>query len=118
MCQRITVNTDIVYYKSESLAPMFDLLLGTETMKRLGIILDFKNTMITIDQMRFLMRDIKNLQSSDYRKGIISYTYFQEPHSTDQAMKPAVKIMDAKYEKSDIPSVIEANCAHLVSIYK
>ena len=66
MSKRITVNPDIVYYESESPAPMFDLILGTQTMERLGIILDFKNTMITIDQMKFPMRDIKKLQSNNY----------------------------------------------------
>ncbi len=30
---------------------MFDLILGTQTMDELGIILDFKHKMITIDEL-------------------------------------------------------------------
>ncbi len=38
--------------------PMFDLILGTQTMDELGIILDFKNKMITIDEIELPMQSI------------------------------------------------------------
>ena len=42
---------------------MFDLIIGTETMECLGIALDFKTEIITLDEMNLPMRNIKNLQS-------------------------------------------------------
>ena len=42
--------------------PKFDLIIGTKTMKELGIILDFGQNMIMIDQIDLLMRSLKELQ--------------------------------------------------------
>ena len=36
-----------------------------------------------------------------------------EPHSTQEATQRVVHILDAKYEKTDLPSVVSANCTHL-----
>jgi hypothetical protein len=41
---------DVVWYKKNS-KPQYDLILGTETMKELGIMLDFKAKIITIDEL-------------------------------------------------------------------
>ena len=40
----------------------FDLITGTKTMKELGIKLDFKNDVITIDSIHLPMCKIKDLQ--------------------------------------------------------
>jgi hypothetical protein len=37
----------------------------------------------------------------------------QEPVSTRTATKCVVEILDAKYEKADIPAIIKENCSHL-----
>jgi hypothetical protein len=42
----------------------YDLILGTETMKELGIVLDFKGKMITIDEVILPMRNINHLQGA------------------------------------------------------
>ena len=42
---------------------MFDLILGTQTMDELGIILDFKNRMITIDEIELPMQSLKDMPS-------------------------------------------------------
>ncbi len=36
-----------------------------------------------------------------------------EPQSTHEATKHVVQILDAKYEKADLQSVVSANCTHL-----
>jgi len=61
--KRMHITSDIVEFENEDEAPMFDLLIGTETMQRLGIVLDFKTKMITIDEIILPMRKLKNLQS-------------------------------------------------------
>lgn len=47
--------------------PVFDLIIGVESMKRLGIVLDFNNQDITIDEIALPMRDISNLPLSKKR---------------------------------------------------
>ncbi len=43
--------------------------------------------------------------------GIIYHA--QEPVSTRSATKRVVEILDAKYEKADIPAIVRENCSHL-----
>ena len=57
------LNPDIVHYDSQESAPMFDLVIGTETMADLGIILDFKTKMVTLDKQTLPMLRFKNLQT-------------------------------------------------------
>jgi hypothetical protein len=54
---------DVVEYKKGSRA-QYDLILGTETMKELGIVLDFKAKMMTIDEIILPMRNINHLQGT------------------------------------------------------
>jgi hypothetical protein len=42
-------------------APAFDLILGVETLRKLGIVLNFRTKMITIDEILLPMRNIDNL---------------------------------------------------------
>ena len=43
--------------------PGFDLILGCNTMKELGIVLDFWTKEITLDEISLPMRDIENLRT-------------------------------------------------------
>jgi hypothetical protein len=51
---------DVVEYKNDR-NPQFDLILGTNTIKELGIVLDFKARRITIDEIILPMRNINIL---------------------------------------------------------
>jgi hypothetical protein len=53
----------VVEYNKDS-KPQYDLILGTVTMKEFGIILNFRDKMITIDEVILPMRNINNLQGS------------------------------------------------------
>ena len=56
------VKPDIVEYDPKKMAaPAFDLILGVETLHKLGIVLDFRTKMITIDEILLPMRNIDNL---------------------------------------------------------
>ncbi len=44
--------------------PWYDIILGVKTMKKYGIILDFKDKMITIDEVKLPMQNINYLQGS------------------------------------------------------
>ena len=47
--------------------PLFDLILGTKTMRDLVILLDFKKQMITIDEIELPMQSIKEMPASRKR---------------------------------------------------
>jgi len=77
--KRMHITLDIVEFKNKDKAPMFDLIIGTETMQRLGIVLDFKTKMIIIDEIILPMRKLKNLQSQNALTTIYGHT---EPIAT------------------------------------
>jgi hypothetical protein len=61
------------------------------------------------------MRNINNLQlkPSISRMLKLNSSFAQEPVSTSNATKSVVEILDAKYDKTDLPSIVKKNCAHL-----
>ncbi len=50
-------------YKNPMHKTGFDLILGSNTMKELGIVLDFQAKEITLDEISLLMRDMYKLQT-------------------------------------------------------
>jgi hypothetical protein len=61
--KRYHVEPDVVRYDKDSKL-QYDLILGTVTIKEFGIILNFRDKMITIDEIILPMRNINNLQGS------------------------------------------------------
>jgi hypothetical protein len=55
--KRYLTEPDIVEYDN-SIRPQYDLILGVKTMKKYGIILDFKDKMITVDEVKLPMQNI------------------------------------------------------------
>ena len=113
--KKVQLAPDIVEYKPGSGKPMYDLIIGKNTMHDLGVVLDFKQSTIQIDEILLPMRDIANLQlkSSVTRALRNNANFAQEPVSTRSATKRVVEILDAKYEKADIPAIVRENCSHL-----
>ena len=112
----VFITPDIVEYDIKSSGkPVFELIIGTKTMNELGIILDFSEKIITIDSIKLPMTSIENLSKSnkealDFNTSIARSV---EPKSTELATQRIVKILDAKYEKANIPELIKNNCSHL-----
>jgi hypothetical protein len=81
----------------------------------IGAVLDFKENTISIDEVLLPMRNINNLQlkPSISRVLKLNSNFSQEPVSTHNTTKRVVEILDAKYDKADLPSIIKNNCAHL-----
>ncbi len=104
---------DVVKYNKDS-KPQCDLILGTVTMKEFGIILNFSDKMITIDEIIMPMRNINNLQSSSILRALKhNHSLAMELQSTQDATQRAMGILDAKYSKADLQSVVRDNCKHL-----
>ena len=71
--KRILIHPDVVEYDGKDNAPPFDLIIGEQTLSDLKAHLDWENKMITIDDIKLPMRNIKNLQIPilDFNCGLI-----------------------------------------------
>jgi hypothetical protein len=108
---------EIVEYSPGDQAPMYDLIIGKQTMHDPGVKLGFQEKTITIDEILLPMRNIANLQLKPrITRALRENTCFaQELISTHSANKRVVKVLDAKYEKVDFPAIISKNCSHLTA---
>ncbi len=59
--KKVRLQPDIVEYSLGDQAPMYDLIIGKQTMHDLGVKLDFQEKTITIDKNPLPMRNITNL---------------------------------------------------------
>jgi hypothetical protein len=83
-------------------------------MKNYGIILDFKDRMTTIDEVKLPMQNINYLQGSSTLRALrLNHSLAMEPQSTQDASKHVTWILDAKYWKADLQSIVRDNCKHL-----
>ncbi len=104
---------DVVEY-DEINRPQYDLILGTVSMKEFGIILNFRDTTITVDETILPMRDINKLQGSSMLCALrLNHSLAMELQSTQDDTKCATQILDTKYTKADLRSVVRDNCKHL-----
>jgi hypothetical protein len=78
-----------------------------------GIILDLKDKMITVDEVKLSMQNINYLQGSSTLCTLKLNSLAMEPHSTQDAIKHVTWIVDPKYKKADLKSIVRDNCKHL-----
>ena len=71
-------------------------------MRELGIILDFKKQVITIDEIELPMQSIEEMPASRKRalKLTNSLANSKEPKSMEEATNRVVRILDATYKKA------------------
>jgi hypothetical protein len=111
--KRYLAAPDIIEYKKIN-RPQYDIILGVKTMKEYCIILAFKDKMITVDEVKLPMRNINYLQgSSTIRVLRLNHSLAMEPQSTQDATKCVTRILDAKYQKADLQSIVKDKCKHL-----
>jgi hypothetical protein len=113
--KKVHLQPDIVEYSPGDQVPMYDLIIGKQTMHYLGVKSDFQEKTITIDEILLPMKNVANLQLKPrIIRPLRENTYFaQEPTSIRSKTKRIVEILDAKYEKADLPAIIMENCSHL-----
>jgi hypothetical protein len=58
--KKVRLQPDIVEYSPGDQAPMYDLIIGKQTMHNLGVKLDFQERTITIAKILLPMRNIAN----------------------------------------------------------
>jgi hypothetical protein len=107
-----------VEYEAGATAPMYDLVIGKQTLHDIGAVLVFKEKTITIDSILLPMRNIVNLQlkPSVTRALMHNTCQAQEPVSTRSATKKVIEILDAKYDKENLPAIVKDNCHHLTPL--
>jgi hypothetical protein len=112
--KKVRLQLDIVEYSLGDQAPMYDLIIGKQKMHSLGVILDFKEKK-KMDKILLPMRNIANLQLKPSITRALRHNtcLAQEPISTRSATKRMVEILDAMYEKADLPAIERKNCSHL-----
>jgi hypothetical protein len=83
-------------------------------MKEFGIILNFKDKMIPIHEIMLPLRYINNLQAACILHALKhNHSLAMELQSTQDTTERATWILDAKYSKADLQSVVRDNCKHL-----
>jgi hypothetical protein len=107
--KKVHLRPDIVEYSKGGPPPLYNLIIGKQTLHDIGIVLDFKERTITIDDILLPMRNINNLQ---YKPSIsralkLNSSFALEPASTRNATKRVVEILVAKYDKADLPSTVK-----------
>jgi hypothetical protein len=94
--KRYLAEPDIVKYNRNN-KPQYDLILGVKTMKKYDIILDFKDRMITVDEVKLAIQNINYLQGSSTLHVLkLNHSLAMKPHSTQDATKQASKQQSAK----------------------
>jgi hypothetical protein len=60
--KKVHLHPDIVEYSKGEPSPLYDLIIGKQTLHDIGAVLDFKERTITIHDILLSMRNINNLQ--------------------------------------------------------
>ncbi len=97
--KRYLVGPDIVEYDKNN-RPQYDLILGVKTMKKYGIILDFKDKMIAVDEVELPMQNINHLQGSSTLCALrLNHSLAMESQSTQNATMRVTRILDPNIKK-------------------
>jgi hypothetical protein len=90
--KKVHLQPDIVEYSPGDQAPMYDLIIGKQTMHNLGVKLDFQEKTITIDKILLPTRNIANLHFKPRITRALreNSCFTQEPISTRSATKHTV----------------------------
>ena len=80
-------------------------------MTKFGLVLNFDDNTITIDQLMLPMRTFESISNPKHLRSQLKA--FTEPILMREATNRAVTILDAKYEKANLLQVVNKNCKHL-----
>ena len=92
---------DIHFIEEGSPSPMYDLIIGLETLVKWKAILNFHDKTLTIDHVALPMQDLHSLDDPKLLNNI--YTESTEPSVSCVATNRVTQILDAKYEKANLP---------------
>jgi hypothetical protein len=75
---------------------------------------DFNDKLMTVDEVKLPMQNIKYLQCSYTLCALkLNHSLAIKPQSTLDATKRVPQILDAKYKKADLQTIVRDYCKHL-----
>ena len=105
------ISSDV--HLANKISPRYDMIIGRDLMRELGIKLDFENDAIDYQNLSVPMSDVDELDKIDEISNEIHFaTGIQEPESAAEAVERVSKILDAKYAPTS-PQQILDNSPHL-----
>ena len=107
----MSVRPDIQFIDEDQPPPMYDLIIGLETLANWKAILNFHDKTVTIDHVELPMQSLQSLCNPNMLNNL--YREATEPTISKAATSRVTKILDAKYDKANLPKVVEDNCKHL-----
>ncbi len=77
--------------------------------------MDFWTKEITIDEIILPTRDINSMSTSSKieKSWSVNHSMIHELQNIEEATQHAVHILDGKFKKADLQSVVDTNCPHL-----
>ena len=106
-----TFSPDVMRLNKDDPLPAVDLILGTETLNKLGVVLDFDQNVIQIDGHSLPMASKQSFASKKALHAQLGELV--EPESTRDATSRVTKNLDAKYSKADLNEIVSTECSHL-----
>ena len=97
---------DIVSVPEKNPSPIYDLIIGIESLANMGVILDFSKKKLLIDHVTLPMKPHKKFMKSDLLQAQF-LTVPQEQISTRSATKHTVEILDVKYDKANVAKILQ-----------
>ena len=94
----------------------YDLIIGIGTLAQWGAVLDFRENTMTIDGQTIPLREYTAFD--DKRRLMNIYRAATEPAATKEETERVTRILDAKYDAADLPTIVEENCSHLTARQK
>jgi len=107
----MSVRPDIQFIDEDQPPPMYDLIIGLETLANWKAILNFEDQTVTIDHVELPMESLQSLSKKKMLNNL--YKEATEPAISRVATNRVTQILDAKYEKANLPKVVDDNCKHL-----
>ena len=86
----VTISPDIFKLPKMSPQPAYDLIIGIETMTKLGVLLNFDDSTITINQHKLPMRTFESISNPKQLRS--QFKAFTEPISMQDTTYKAVTI--------------------------
>ena len=106
-----SVRPDIQFISEDAPLPMYDLIVGLETLANWKAILNFDDLSVTIDHVKLPMQQLQDLGNPKVLQNL--YRESTEPSVSRVATNRVTQILDAKYEKANLPNIVNDNCKHL-----
>ena len=107
---------DVVTIPTTANPPAYNLIIGVKSLAKIGAVLDFATYKLTIDGITLPMCHANGLQDLHRLHNV--FREHLKPISTREATHRAIEILDANYEKADLPSIVDQQGKHLTTIQR